>query len=411
MSTWLLSRAELTPEQIRAIELSPSEHRVILGPPGSGKTQILLHRARYLCDTWKTPAGRFHIFVFTNVLKEYIRSALDRLDLPLDCVSTLDSWCYTFYEERIGGKIPWDAANKCPDFPKIRRRVLEEVRRHPLRAPRYDFVMVDEGQDLDGTSFDLLRAIARHVTVCMDHKQRIYERGASEAEILKRLGLRKRNIALLQAFRCCPYVARTAAAFVDDPEEKRLYLQQVKTYQGEKETPVFYQASDLDDEKRRLGEVLRVRLAKGERVAVLFNQRRQVFGFANSLRQAGIEIETREDLDFSSSSPKFITYHSAKGLTFDTVLLPRLVGGSFPKKQEESIIRLLFVGITRATKWVYLSAVQGKELRCLSRLQPLVSEGVLTSQSGSALVLPPQDRPSPPEIPNDEDEIDVIDLL
>jgi hypothetical protein len=83
----------------------------------------------------------------------------------------------------------------------------------------------------------------------------------------------------------------------------------------------------------------------------------------------------------------------------------------FLKKQEESIIRLLFVGITRATKWVYLSAVQGKELRCLSRLQPLVSEGVLTSQSGSALVLPPQDRPSPPEIPSDEDEIDVIDLL
>ena len=46
MSGWLVPRSDLTPEQLRAIELPPTEHRVVIGGPGSGKTQMLLHRAR-----------------------------------------------------------------------------------------------------------------------------------------------------------------------------------------------------------------------------------------------------------------------------------------------------------------------------------------------------------------------------
>lgn len=47
MSAWLLPLEDLTPEQVRAVELKPSEHRLIFGGPGSGKTQVLLHRARH----------------------------------------------------------------------------------------------------------------------------------------------------------------------------------------------------------------------------------------------------------------------------------------------------------------------------------------------------------------------------
>ena len=57
--SWLIPRDELTAEQIRAVELSANEHRVILGAPGSGKTQILLHRARYLSDELGVPPARF----------------------------------------------------------------------------------------------------------------------------------------------------------------------------------------------------------------------------------------------------------------------------------------------------------------------------------------------------------------
>jgi superfamily I DNA/RNA helicase len=99
MSTWLLPRSELTSEQLRAVELSPQCHQVIFGAPGSGKTQILLHRAAFLRSHLGTKPNCFRIFVYTNVLKHYIRSALALLNLPEDAVTTYDDWCRVFYRK------------------------------------------------------------------------------------------------------------------------------------------------------------------------------------------------------------------------------------------------------------------------------------------------------------------------
>src|SRR5437773_8775947 len=99
--SWLIPPAELTPEQQRAVRLSPEEHRAIIGGPGSGKTQILLHRARHLCDTMHVSPDRFRIFVYTNVLKDYIKTALHDLRLPEDNVLTFDQWCSLFYRQYV----------------------------------------------------------------------------------------------------------------------------------------------------------------------------------------------------------------------------------------------------------------------------------------------------------------------
>src|SRR5215470_11180956 len=115
MTTWLVPRQDLTPDQLRAVELSPSEHRVIFCAPGSGKTQILVHRARYLCDTWQVPANRFHIFVFNNVLKDYIKSGVRLLDLSADSISTLDYWPSEFYKSNVKSRRQWNDADKVPD--------------------------------------------------------------------------------------------------------------------------------------------------------------------------------------------------------------------------------------------------------------------------------------------------------
>jgi len=128
MSTWLIPRDELTPDQLRAIELGPNEHRVIFGAPGSGMTQILLYRARYLLDFWKVRPENFKIFVYNKVLKQYIRSALSLLNLPDNCVMTFDSWCIDFYRKYIGGPLPKIQGKKDPDFIEIRQKVWEKLR-------------------------------------------------------------------------------------------------------------------------------------------------------------------------------------------------------------------------------------------------------------------------------------------
>ncbi len=388
MSTWLLPRSELTSEQLRAVELSPQCHQVIFGAPGSGKTQILLHRAAFLRNHLGTKPNRFRIFVYTNVLKHYIRSALALLNLPEDAVITYDDWCRVFYEKHIDGELPWDIRARRPDFDCIRRDVRAHIISGAVPLPLYDFVLVDEAQDLSVDTFDTICRIARHVTLCLDNKQQIYERGSSEAEILARFGLRRRNLSLLDAYRCSPFVARLAAQFIPDPQEARHYLGQVRTSQTERQTPLLFKAATFDEEKNRLVEILRERLLIDQRIAVLFPLRRQVFGFADGLKRAGIEVETQESLNFGSSRPKLITYASAKGLTFDSVLLPRLVPESFPRMSPERMQRLLFVAITRATNWVYLSTNEGNELPLLQALDPLVAERVLAIQSACTATPP-----------------------
>jgi superfamily I DNA/RNA helicase len=402
MNTWLLPLEDLTPEQVRAVELKPSEHRLIFGGPGSGKTQVLLHRARHLMDLWHVSPERFRIFVFTKALKEYIRAALFLLDIPDTCVTTFDAWSRSYFQRHIKGRMPRNGGEL--DFPEIRRRVCRHLQANPFPQVPYDFAMVDEGQDLDAASYEILRSIARHVTVCIDHKQQIYEGRSSEADILQRLKLRRRNLSLLEAFRCSPFIVSLASLLVDDQEEREAYIRQHRTAQTERETPLLFVAEKFEAERERLIEILRVRQAKGEKVGVLLPKKDQVFGIAQSIRTAGLEIETPDNTNFNSELPKIMPYYSAKGLTFDTVLLPRLVRSSFPHISNARIARLLFVGITRATKWVYMSTCRDGEIAVLQRFEPLVRQNLLSVQVGSNGEVPEPTK----DVPAEDDILDIL---
>ena len=107
-----------------------------------------------------------------------------------------------------------------------------------------------------------------------------------------------------------------------------------------------------------------------------------MFGIAKGLSERGIDVETKRVLDFTSNRPKVIPYPSAKGLTFDSVLMPRLTDKSFEKEDDERVERLLFVGITRAMKWVYMSSTDPYSLAPLDTLGEAEDAGSLEIQTG-----------------------------
>jgi superfamily I DNA/RNA helicase len=351
MSTWLIPRNELTAEQLRAIELDSSKNRMILGGPGSGKTQVLLHRAKHLRDNLRCSDSDYHVFVYTSVLSTFIKHSLKVLNIPEDNVSTVDKWCMDYYRKKIGGKLPWK--DKSFDFDAIRAAVAKHAQQASEKP--YRFVLVDEAQDLTPELLSLLRHTTDHLTVCADHKQQLYDDGSSVEQILSQIGIQKSSISLIDTFRCCPYIVYVAAELIEDPAERQAYLNQVKSEQVEKEKPVYYLAKDAEDEKLKLAEAIRSRITRGERTAVLFPQKRQAFGYAKGLQELGLEVEDPKNIDFNSIKPKLLPYHSAKGLTFDSVFLPRLLDDAFYRTTLDRKRRQLFVGITRAVKWVYLT--------------------------------------------------------
>jgi len=237
------------------------------------------------------------------------------------------------------------------------------------------------------------------VTVAADRKQQLYDYGASEEEIAHRLGLARRNVSLLGAFRCSPYIVPLGAAFITDPAEAKVFREQTLTAAGQRETPVLFVAIDFKEERRRLGEVARERVVMGERVAILLPQSRQARGFHQAMYEFGLEAEVQgrgETLNFANLTPKLLTYHSAKGLTFDSVLLPRVVKSSFERRTEDQVLRMMFVAVTRAARWVYLSTVAGQEPPFLARLESLAVSGNLTIRSAgpsTGMPLPQAERP------------------
>jgi DNA helicase-2/ATP-dependent DNA helicase PcrA len=64
-----------------------------------------------------------------------------------------------------------------------------------------------------------------------------------------------------------------------------------------------------------------------------------------------------------------LTYHRAKGLEFDAVFLPRLVDGELPfrsgraKADPQEERRLLYVGITRARRYLFLTWAADRRTR------------------------------------------------
>jgi superfamily I DNA/RNA helicase len=234
---------------------------------------------------------------------------------------------------------------------------------------------------------------SRHITVFADPLQKIFDGGASEETMLRALGLQKRNVTLLEAYRNSPYVAQLASYFIPETDLRRQYLSQTFTEQKIREKPLCFIASSPDEEVEWLSAIIRQRQLMNERVGIIVPTNRQLFYLARKLEEGGIEVEKAirnhsksgngGSCDFDNMVPKIATYHMAKGITFDSVLLPCLANSSFPRNSGVARQRMIFVGIARATQWVYLSIMKDKDFEEMNILSNAELNGHLTGKIGS----------------------------
>src|SRR5204863_7591435 len=113
----------------------------------------------------------------------------------------------------------------------------------------------------------------------------------SEEEILRALGLNRRNATLLAAYRNSPDVARLASYFIAESEARGNYLNQIKNNQSVRERPLCFVASTYLEEMEQLGKIVKQRLMMNQRVGIIVPQVRQVHGFATVLAEQGILVE------------------------------------------------------------------------------------------------------------------------
>lgn len=271
MSLWWAKREQLDKDQVRLIEaLDLEKNYLVLGPPGSGKTNVLLRRAQFV-RTQDMP--NILVLTFTRALAEFLRtgcrSPTGAEIFPPTLITTVESWQRDFYRSEKAD-IPLH-----DDF-VTRKRLLAEgaldlVER--TRQPKYDAIFVDEAQDLLPSEVELLAARAHRLFFVGDDRQRIFE-GADGLAAIRALASPPIEETLSFHYRLAPEICSMADRILSSASGRT--LAETSHYDGPRPgriEPIPGRREELIDELlRRLKTQLRAygdRIAQGDRIGIV----------------------------------------------------------------------------------------------------------------------------------------------
>jgi superfamily I DNA/RNA helicase len=117
------------------------------------------------------------------------------------------------------------------------------------------------------------------------------------------------------------------------------------------ELPKIFEYRTFEEQLDAIIQIIRNR--NFEDVGILFRHNRDVdrataYFKAHGLPNVEAKINESIDLNFKSDNPKIMTYHSAKGLQFEAIFMPKLE--DFDDSQQKS----LYVAATRTYKYLYM---------------------------------------------------------
>jgi hypothetical protein len=377
---WMVGARSLTAAQRRIVTLPVSQNHLILGPAGSGKTVLLLHRANHLLNNEQVASHRLRVLVFTNVLESYIRSGSESLGLPESIVQSFYSWVFELARiRRIRFSREGSLANQCRD---AMAAVLEYFENNHV-SPALDAALVDEGQDLPPEAYRLLAQASSHVTVCADYDQCLYEHSIEPSEALDVLGIADGPVWLPNNLRSLLPVTRLAACFGPQIEMEQRSQSDDDPSVTER-IPLLLRCSSYTAQWRRLGAIARQEMGRNTRIGVLVPGNNLVDEAYFHLAKEGVPAQkvvakSGAQADFDELTPKVLTIFSGKGLSFDTVLIPSVTDEEY-RRRAISPEKLLFVGCTRALEWVCLSTLAGHEPGALTKAHELAATGQLIEQ-------------------------------
>lgn len=165
---WWVRPEQLDADQRRIIGQQIGGSHLISGPPGSGKSNLLLLRASYI-----RRAGRPNlvVLVFTRTLQEFMRAGVSTYNIPPERISTFRRWKKHFLvEHNVRLELPaaFDESRRV-----LNRAIKEVIGRKNLKNV-YDCVLLDEAQDYLPEEMEIVCSLAKDVYAAADVEQKIY---------------------------------------------------------------------------------------------------------------------------------------------------------------------------------------------------------------------------------------------
>ena len=356
-------------------------HRILCGVAGSGKTVLLVARAR--CLALQHPEKRTLMLCYNKVLAEWLKARMR--DCPSVTVSHFDGWAKSIGASR-------KMKEQDADFGA---RVLAEINKCGVSARVWDSVLIDEAQDFEATWFQCVMAAMRDpadgdLVIVADGSQRLYKRNKVS---WKSLGIKaqgrtiKAKFDLDKNYRNTPQIAELAKVFSADEENpdgiNSVGVGPENCRRGPGTTkPTFVTAGDhatqVDAALEIAGRWLRgergqrkVTPIRPEEIGIFYRQlpshelgliNRLISGLSNlaPTRWLSDAENSSAHMGVNDAAIKVQTIHSSKGLQYKAVLV--LWTDQLPASLEltEDDRRLLYVAITRAENDLVLLGNSGK---------------------------------------------------
>jgi len=361
---WLMPFRDLDHEQQNVVNnIGKPGVTLVHGPAGSGKTAIALYTAKLLQDQRKS----YRLFVYTNVLQNFIVAGARVLGLPLENITTFHSWVWNQYRNHIGP--PPDTGDD--KFSLWVDGLVRLWSGNSQRRDTFEYVIVDEAQDFQANVAKLIRLVSRNILVIADPVQSLYVDTENLTDLTMRWGPIAHQFEVPRNYRNTMAVARVAASFADGfGLNSADFLKRVKGKPFDQK-PIWYSVESLDAQSQMIKDII-LQARGSTRIGILCRHKEQIRSETARLNALGQQVQialSKQGYNFDNPLPMLTTIHSAKGLEFDWVILPYLNQEDWehdPGDPKER--RLFFVALTRAKERLYLISKAGRECAFLQEI-------------------------------------------
>lgn len=343
-NTWWRDEDELAKEQSDLLEVPAEQSLLIKGPPGSGKTNLLLLRANQL---FLGDHPNLYVVVFGSLLKNFIRIGGAQYKFPADKVVTHTSLFKMIL--RLEGA-DFDDQNLSLEIARKRRAdVLENLIEKGQVGAQFDALLLDEAQDYTPQEIRLLSQLTSVLVATADSRQRVYDVEDCSEELGKSVQIEHQ---LTYHFRNGRDICRVADGIYKGSPQYAPMLPHSNYPEADypsKATPK--DGLSLDDQiSAMVAQIRDQRFAyPDDLIGVLAPRNAELDLIEQGLTDAGLgDLITRANASnrFEPSRRIWLsTLTAAKGLEFRAV---HIAGLEYLSKMGSVQKRLIFTGVTRA---------------------------------------------------------------
>ncbi|MFX0071593.1 MAG: 3'-5' exonuclease [Candidatus Hermodarchaeota archaeon] len=352
-------------------------HRLLFGVAGSGKTILLIARARYLA--LKHPDWKILVLCYNRLLKDLIFHLLNPQDFEADLtINTFHAWVRQYilsanngfsyiYNEALEKA---EKERKLDNFfhevvPKLFLQMLDDLKE---KRVQYDAILIDEAQDFEEDWFQgvikVLNPSTNSLLITCDGIQGIYARKRfywSDVGIQARGRVKKFEKSYRVPIEIGNLAQKSLPSTLRDLMDKYDEFISTKEYMGDHGIVEIIISESREEEYDKLAKKIHRLLKQPQEILVLFKYNMAKISynhlFFKKLRKLNLEWKELKKHNYETPGLLIGTIHGTKGLECDTIVIPEV--NSYLSNNDR---QLLYVGITRSRKKLILSANKNTDL-------------------------------------------------